>query len=158
MEVPEQDQHNDNTGWYLSIVPLLDEELKVINGCQERENYFLLRRNSNIMCPMSSCQICIHVHTDNAKWTQEVIYTDMCVCLCIYTLVYKCINNTLERDCGSLNKNGTYRLIFLNAYWSGHGIIWEGLESMAFWSRYGHFGRSVSLEVGSGLWGFKSSC
>lgn len=111
LEVPEQDQHNDNTGRYLSLVPLLDEELKVINGCQERENYFLLRRNSNIMCPMSSCHICIHGHTDNAKWTQEVIYTDVCVCLCIHTLVYKCINNTLERDCGSLNKNGTYRLI-----------------------------------------------
>lgn len=46
--------------------------------------------------------------------------------------------------CGSLNENGSHRFIYFNAQAPVGGILWEGLEGVAFqWC-----GEGMSLEAG----------
>ena len=58
----------------------------------------------------------------------------MCVCVCV---------------CVGLNKNGHYRLRYLNAWFPLGGTVWEGLRCMALLEEVCHLG--VGCDVSKAL-------
>lgn len=77
----------------LHKVLLLDEELLVLNDCQERKNQCPLRTSSHVGCPTQSSHPWTYAYRQ--RYTDPISYVYVCMhvckCICVQVFVYICV-------------------------------------------------------------------